>query len=283
MLTERFALAGSHRTALYGSRAVGAPDPTEHIDAMLVLRRRLPIGPHIAGAPPMDRHVFALAHGASPDDVRSVDDFARQFNLSVGGVDLRRRMVTLSGTVAALSEAFGTTLKMYQTEHGTFRGRSGELFLPASLRDVVVAVLGLDNRPQAHPRFRRRPHGPSAEPMPRAFTPTEVAKLYGTPPGTGHGETIAIIELGGGYRPTDLRAYFDKHAKEFTNPGRAVLSVVTIPRLITAADTAAARNRALKLRDEITKGAKFEDVAKRESSDSVSNDGDTWTSNTSYN
>jgi len=124
-------------------------------------------------------------------------------------VDLRRRMVTLSGTVAALSEAFGTTLKMYQTEHGTFRGRSGELFLPASLRDVVVAVLGLDNRPQAHPRFRRRPHGPSAEPMPRAFTPTEVAKLYGTPPGTGHGETIAIIELGGGYRPTDLRAYFE--------------------------------------------------------------------------
>ena len=69
---------------------------------------------------------------------------------------------------------------------------------------------------------------------------------------------------------SDLRAYFDKHAKEFTNPGRAVLSVVTIPRLITAADTAAARNRALKLRDEITKGAKFEDVAKRESSDSVS-------------
>ncbi|MGE5099355.1 MAG: peptidyl-prolyl cis-trans isomerase [Deltaproteobacteria bacterium] len=69
---------------------------------------------------------------------------------------------------------------------------------------------------------------------------------------------------------SELKAYFDKHAREFQNPGRAVLSVVIIPRVITAADTAAARNHALQLRDEITKGAKFEDVAKRESSDSVS-------------
>jgi peptidyl-prolyl cis-trans isomerase D len=69
---------------------------------------------------------------------------------------------------------------------------------------------------------------------------------------------------------SDLRSYFDKHKSEFQNPGRAVLSVVVIPRVLSAADTAAARARALKLRDEIMKGAKFEDVAKRESSDSAS-------------
>jgi peptidyl-prolyl cis-trans isomerase D len=69
---------------------------------------------------------------------------------------------------------------------------------------------------------------------------------------------------------SDLRSYFDKHKSEFQNPGRAVLSVVVIPRVVSAADTAAARARALKLRDEIMKGAKFEDVAKRESSDSAS-------------
>jgi peptidyl-prolyl cis-trans isomerase D len=69
---------------------------------------------------------------------------------------------------------------------------------------------------------------------------------------------------------SDLRSYFDKHRSEFQNPGRAVLSVVVIPRVVSAADTAAARARALKLREEIMKGAKFEDVAKRESSDSAS-------------
>ena len=68
----------------------------------------------------------------------------------------------------------------------------------------------------------------------------------------------------------DLRAYFDKHKEEFRRPGRAVLSVVEIPRVVTAADSAAVRERAVALRNEIVKGAKFEDVAKRESADSAS-------------
>ncbi len=68
----------------------------------------------------------------------------------------------------------------------------------------------------------------------------------------------------------ELRAYYDKNKPLFERPGRAVVSVVTIPRTITAADTAATRARAVALRDEIVRGAKFEDVAKRESADSVS-------------
>jgi peptidyl-prolyl cis-trans isomerase D len=68
----------------------------------------------------------------------------------------------------------------------------------------------------------------------------------------------------------DLQTYFDQHKADFQGTGRASLTVVTIPKLITAADTAAARARAVAIRDEILKGAKFEDVAKRESADSVS-------------
>jgi peptidyl-prolyl cis-trans isomerase D len=68
----------------------------------------------------------------------------------------------------------------------------------------------------------------------------------------------------------DLKAYFNQHKADFQGTGRASLTVVTIPKLITAADTAAARARAAAIRDTILKGAKFEDVAKRESADSVS-------------
>jgi len=69
----------------------------------------------------------------------------------------------------------------------------------------------------------------------------------------------------------DARAYFNQHKDEFQSTGRAVLSVVIIPRLITAADTAAVRAHAQALRDSIAKGdQKFEDAAKRESVDSVS-------------
>lgn len=68
----------------------------------------------------------------------------------------------------------------------------------------------------------------------------------------------------------EARAYFDKHKADFERPGHAWLSVVRIPRVITAADTAATRERLAKLRAEIVGGARFEDVARRESQDSVS-------------
>lgn len=68
----------------------------------------------------------------------------------------------------------------------------------------------------------------------------------------------------------EISAYYDSHKKQLERPGRAVVSVVSIPRQVTAADSAAVRARALALRDEIMKGAKFEDVAKRESSDTLS-------------
>jgi peptidyl-prolyl cis-trans isomerase D len=69
----------------------------------------------------------------------------------------------------------------------------------------------------------------------------------------------------------DLRAWYDAHKASLERPARAVVSFVTIPRTITAGDSASVRNRMLQLRDEITSGTStFEDVARRESSDSVS-------------
>jgi peptidyl-prolyl cis-trans isomerase D len=69
----------------------------------------------------------------------------------------------------------------------------------------------------------------------------------------------------------EVREHFRTHQKDFgDSPGRAVLSLVTIPRVVSPTDSAAARDRALSLRKEIVGGAKFEDVAKRESADSGS-------------
>lgn len=68
----------------------------------------------------------------------------------------------------------------------------------------------------------------------------------------------------------DVRAYYEKNTKRYERPGRAVVSLLAIPRAVSAADTIAARERALALRAEIAGGAKFEDVARRESADSGS-------------
>jgi peptidyl-prolyl cis-trans isomerase D len=69
---------------------------------------------------------------------------------------------------------------------------------------------------------------------------------------------------------SDLRKYYGAHKAEFDRPGRATVSVIAIPRLVSAADSAAVRDRIAQLRAEIVGGAKFEDVAKRESADTIS-------------
>lgn len=69
----------------------------------------------------------------------------------------------------------------------------------------------------------------------------------------------------------EIRAFYDEHKKDFEQPGRAQVSIVSIPRAVTAADSAAVRAHALELRAKILAGsAKFEDVAKTESIDSSS-------------
>ena len=68
----------------------------------------------------------------------------------------------------------------------------------------------------------------------------------------------------------EARQYYDKHRDEFKRPATAYLSYVEVLKATNAADTAAARQRALDLRKEILDGAPFAEVAKRESADSVS-------------
>ena len=68
----------------------------------------------------------------------------------------------------------------------------------------------------------------------------------------------------------EIRAYYDTHKKQFDRPGRAKVSIIVIPRAVTAADSAAVRARAVALRSRILAGEKFEDVARAESADSVS-------------
>src|SRR5947207_10806107 len=108
-----------------------------------------------------------------------------------------------------MSEAFPTELLLFQSPVGLFRGRVGTLYIPGHLADIVVGVFGLDERPQARSHFRRLTAqiGPKAA-GDTSYTPIAVSKLYNYPAVAGSGQTIAIIELGGGFRSTDLKTYF---------------------------------------------------------------------------
>lgn len=68
----------------------------------------------------------------------------------------------------------------------------------------------------------------------------------------------------------EVRAYYDAHKKLFDRPGRARVSILIVPRVVSAADSAAVRSRAAQTRSRILAGEKFEDVARAESADTVS-------------
>ena len=69
----------------------------------------------------------------------------------------------------------------------------------------------------------------------------------------------------------EARRYYEQYQDRWERPGRAVISVLSISRTPSAADTAATVAKLRALRAEITSGqSSFADVAKRESVDSVS-------------
>jgi kumamolisin len=221
-LRAKSPLKGSERQPLPGARAIGKADPTERLEVTVLVRARAGdklnerVGKLAAGKktpPPLSREAFAAAHGADPADISAVTAFAAKNNLAVVQEDAARRTVVLSGTVAQFNDAFDVDLQRFEHNGGTYRGRTGSVHLPDELSGIVEAVLGLDDRPAARPHFRSRQshgnvHWQAAEANPTSFTPTQLAKLYNFPSGNGQGQCIAIIELGGGYRPADLKTYF---------------------------------------------------------------------------
>ena len=218
----RHPLAGSERQPLPGAQPVGKSDPDERFEAAIVVRPRAGAAltervKNLAGGDRSQRHLnreeYAQQFAADPADIAAVEQFASAHGLTVVQKDPVRRTVIASGTVAQFNAAFGVDLQQFEHAGGTYRGRTGPIHLPDELHGIVTAVMGLDNRPQAQPHFRtRRPQGNvqwhAAAAAAASFTPTALAALYGFPDGNGKGECIAIIELGGGYRTADLKAYF---------------------------------------------------------------------------
>jgi len=208
-------LAGSERQLPLGARDAGPAAPGEHVEISVILRRANDLGPRLAqlargdrSEPHLTREAFAARYGATTADADAVTAFARSHGFQVIERDLGRRTLRLAGQASQVGQAFGVDLRRVETPTGVFRGRVGPILLPEELAGVVQAVLGLDNRPQARTHHRLfRPDAARAI-APVSYTPLQVAALYGFPAGDGAGETIAIVELGGGYTPTDLATYF---------------------------------------------------------------------------
>ena len=228
----RVQVPGSGREALPGAQVVGDIHPDERVEVTVRVRPRATASPASSRAASsqsigvrsyISRDELRATLGADPADIAAVTTFATQHGLEVVEAYPAQRRVVLGGPAQKISVAFGVTLQRYQYAQGTYRGRTGSVTIPAELDTIVEGVFGLDDRPQATPHFRALPIEPTPTPslagsmqphaVPAAtatsFTPPQVARLYDfVLAATGSGQCIAIIELGGGLRRGDLKAYF---------------------------------------------------------------------------
>jgi kumamolisin len=193
-----------------------AKPATGKLTVSVIVRRKNQLNARSLGKTRVTRSQYNATYAASSADIALVRNFAKEFGLTVDDVSPQRRTILLTGTVAAMQKAFSVELKQAPLDGATYRLRAGGIHIPTGLLGIVVAVLGLDNRPQAKPHFRvcKDPPAqpgirPTASSANISYTPIQVGQLYQFPTGaSAAGQTIAIIELGGGYRAADITAYF---------------------------------------------------------------------------
>ena len=223
-------LPGSERSELQGASLAPAPlDDSQVITVTVLLRRRAAMPTALVEGPQtISTSELGDRYGADPADAQLVEEVLGSYGLTVTETHLESRRLKVSGTITAMQAAFGTTLTAVTSPHPDGSGdvrhryRTGSLSIPARLSGIITAVLGLDDRPQARPQFRRGPafgarttaepeDGTGAAPAAKGgpLTAPQVASFYQFPAGSdGTGQTVAIIELGGGYAASDLSTYF---------------------------------------------------------------------------
>lgn len=257
---QRVTVPGSKKKALRAAKVLGKINPKRRIEITLVLRPRItahgPRTPKAASAQVMamgrelpeqrqylSREEFAAQRGADPRDVAQVEAFAQEHHLTIVEASLAKRTLRLEGSVADLTAAFRPKLKKVKLAGRRIRMRTGSIWVPEDLHEIIVAVLGFDDRPAARSHYRflegtapptlaatangstkatkkkARKRAPSQDLPTGILTAPEVARLYNFPTGLdGEGQCIALIELndfdknhrpvGTGFSLPDLKAYF---------------------------------------------------------------------------
>jgi kumamolisin len=211
-MSEHVLLPGSARAVLTGTENVGRVAADQRVAFTVILRRRADLpGDLVEGPATVSSDELADRFGADPDDVALVRSTFEAAGVTVTEAHAVSRRLTAEGPAAAVSALFGTELSIVRSADPTggdpveHRARSGALRVPAALAGIVVAVLGLDNRPQVRPRVRA--HAREAAPI--GFEVPTLAGVYDFPPGTdGTGQIAAIVEFGGGYGQDDLDTFF---------------------------------------------------------------------------
>ena len=202
---------------------IGPSDPDKVISVTLMVRSR-------AEDSQFDRTIQAIADGKQKPlsdgefaekfgaDMQAMDrvlKFAADSGLKAESVDPVSGRVEVNGKIGNFNKAFGTTLNDYRCDSGVVRQRQGTLIVPRAVGTDLDGVFGLDERRQAHTHRQVLEENTDEAAQPHRATgylPTEVAAAYNFPQeSTGAGQSVAILEFGGGLDLKDNAQYYTRH------------------------------------------------------------------------
>jgi kumamolisin len=210
-MSSHVILSGSNRAHPANAAFMGKPAADESLEITCILRRKDGAPKTPAGR--LSHQQFERVQGTDPADIEAVERFANEHDFSIVRNNPAARSVTLAGKFGALAEAFGADVDLRRVNGKTMRTRQGSLWLHPLLEGRVVAVFGFDQRPIAATRHRVLPRTEQTV----AYTPIQVAKAYNFPVNKGANQTIALIELGGGFSSSDLMTYWQQLSLPMVN------------------------------------------------------------------
>ena len=154
----------------------------------------------------------------APIVIELVKDYLLGKGFSISSI--LQNTINASGSAALAKKVFNVDFHLQHRGLQSFISHSGVVKLSDKIFEHVEDVLGLDNFPAFKTNLEFSPldssdtsnnvsnnvFEPHAVPY---FKPQEFAKLYNFPPQyDGTGQTVALIELGGGYVASQINKYF---------------------------------------------------------------------------
>lgn len=223
--------SGSERTQLASGKAslpagteIGPSDPEKQMTVTVMVKSKATekeiddaLNKITSGKmAPLTDAEFNARFGADEKALGRVLKFANSHGLKAVEVDPRSGRVELSGKTKDFNDAFKVSLKDYDDkDNGPFHSHNNAPSVPKGIGKDIDGVLGLDDRKIAEPHIVMPPP-PEGGFQPRGlfsgYIPTQVAEAYNFPKESmGKGQSVAIIELGGGLDFKDNAQYYKAH------------------------------------------------------------------------
>lgn len=157
MSSPRVALAGSTLSREGEEHWVSAADPDQQIVVTIIVRRRASaanLGEELlAGTAHLVSREAAAEIGADPQDMAAVRAFVDANGFRILNENAAARTIRIEGAIQQVDHAFGVQMAWFENAHGErYLSYRGTISIPESLDGIVVAVLGLDDRPAARRR-----------------------------------------------------------------------------------------------------------------------------------